>query len=72
MVVNDVRQIFNIAEEDDFLVLPNKSTVRIEKFAELFSSAPAKPKYEDLLNIDANTKGYREFFDQCKAEGILD
>mgnify|MGYP001459497977 CR=1 FL=1 len=63
----DVLRVFN----NEIIELPNKSNVSADDFAEVFADAPTKPTYTDLMGIDGGTKGYKNFFDQCKAEGIL-
>lgn len=55
----------------DVINLPSKSQISVADFALLFKDAPSTPTYDDLIRIDAGRLGYKLFFDQCKAEGIL-
>lgn len=56
---------------DDVIRLPDGSEVDVDFFASLFSSASDDPTYAELIDIDGGTRGYKPFFDACKAEGIL-
>ena len=70
MTSDDVKRVFKIFD-DDIIILPCTATVSINNFAIRFALAPSNPTYEDLMQIDAGEKGYKDFFDKCKADGIL-
>jgi len=42
--------------------------VNINTFSSIFKGAKT---YEEFIEIDNGKKGYKEFFDKCKDEGIL-
>lgn len=75
MTVEQVREIFAVKITGDKIALNETDAITVEKFSELF--ADAEPTYTGLIAVDGyvdetNTgKGYKNFFDQCKAEGIL-
>lgn len=70
---DDVQRIF----KTDLIDLPNGASVSAEGFALAFREAPSNPSYDDLKSIDGyidkenQGMGYKKFFDQCKADGIL-
>ena len=45
--------------------------VSAENFSEVFSEASGQPNYNELIQLDGGVKGYKDFFDKCKLEGIL-
>jgi len=47
----------------------NEQTVNVDFFVSIFGDAEAT--YDSLCSIDAGEKGYKDFFDLCKTEGIL-
>jgi hypothetical protein len=72
MTVEDVRRIFAPKVVDEYLILPDGSLASIDFFANvLFKDASANPTYNELASIDGGVKGYIPFFDQCRAEGLL-
>ena len=54
----------------DTLLLGNGATVSLAQFAILFDVEA--PTYDALVACDPeDVRGYRRFFDECKAQGIL-
>lgn len=65
----DIISVFgNKIIENDIMLTENRS-VSLSTFAAMF---PVELTYNSLINHDPeDKKGYRWFFDKCKAEGIL-
>jgi len=72
-----IKTLFASKITDDRIYFKNGSFIEIEKFAEIFKGIPENPTYNDFISIDGYVNdenhgmGYKDFFDQCKAEGIL-
>jgi hypothetical protein len=47
-----------------------KLAVEISTFVELFASV-TEPTYDNLVAADGGTMGYKPYFDQWKAEGLV-
>lgn len=71
MTKTDVENVFKNKISVGRIDLGGGVTVDVDVFALLFANAPANPLYNDLMQIDNGKMGYKPFFDQCKAEGIL-
>lgn len=58
------------SDKNPDVILPNGATVPADKFFEIFEAVETV-NYNNLMVIDNNELGYKDFFDQCKAEGIF-
>jgi len=67
MKEEDVIRVFGEAT----LLLPSGSTVPAFVFAQLFKDAGSDPTYVNLVDLDGGKLGYKDFFDKCKEQGIL-
>ena len=47
----------------------NEQTIDVDFFVSIFGEAEVT--YDSLCAIDAGEKGYKDFFDLCKTEGLL-
>jgi len=68
MNIEDIQLTFGV---DDLIKLPSGNVVKVERFQELFKEANKKPTYNELIIIDGGKKGYKDFFNECKEQGIL-
>jgi len=72
MTIVQIRETFSKkiigVEEEEIILLPNAVTVELAVFVDLFENV--NPSYAELVQADEG-KGYIPFFEQCKAEGIL-
>lgn len=58
-------------EDDNLLVLPDGSRVMIAFFAKMFSSVTEPITSEKMHTVDGGTKGYNDFIEQAKADGLI-
>jgi hypothetical protein len=70
MTEDKVREIFHSKITEDKIILAIGQFISVSDFAALFISVPTG-NYEGFMSVDNNEMGYKAFFDQCKAEGIL-
>lgn len=70
MTVDSMKVIFKNKIVEDTILLPGGATVVVETFTTLFSSVESN-LYADFIAVDNGQMGYKDFFDQCKAEEIL-
>ena len=74
MTADAVRTVFSSkwSPSDDSLNIGKHSYVSVDFFANLFKDVSDSPTYDELVTIDSeNNYGYRDFFDKCREEGIL-
>lgn len=68
----DVYTVFKPHIMDDQIDIGDAQFVSVDFFTMLFASASSPtPTYQELITIDGGTKGYKNFFDQCKSEGLI-
>lgn len=72
MTRDDVLTVFAPKISDGVMQIGDGQYVDVDTFVSLFSDAPSSPTYTDLVAIDRSQDyGYTPFFDECKAEGLL-
>ena len=75
-----LKEVFKDKIVFGLVVMPNNVIVPIETFEKIFADVADNPTYENMMEIndlgldeEGNPKerGYSEFLNQCKSEGIL-
>ncbi|EGL83741.1 hypothetical protein CathTA2_0708 [Caldalkalibacillus thermarum TA2.A1] len=66
MTLENVREIFG-----DTIQLSKYCFICAEDFWEIFKSVNDPYSYDEYTAIDNGEKGYKEFLDRCKEEGLL-
>lgn len=70
-----LEEVFKTKILNGVVVMPNKSVVPYDKFKKIFYSVKDNPTYENMMEIntleDEKERGYSEFLNQCKEQGIL-
>lgn len=69
MTRETVLSVFAPAIIGEEIALGNGVTVAVDTFAALF--ADAEPTFASLSQADAGIRGYADFLERCKAQGIL-
>ena len=64
IILVDERECILLSESPD-----EKMYIQVEKLGESLGEPTAN--YDTLMAIDGGKKGFRLFFEQCKAEGVL-
>lgn len=65
-----MREIFRPYIRGERLCLPGRQDVDMSFFEHLFSSVQ-EFTHDNFVEVDGGQLGYIEFFDQCKADGVL-
>lgn len=64
-----VEDIFATHIKGNKIMLSDNVSVDIAKFKEVFGNENIT--YNNLIRIDNGDRGYKNFFNRCKAQGIL-
>ena len=65
----NMREIFKKFIFGSWLILPDGQSVSLDTFQEMFGEAKT---YHEFVAVDGGTKGYKEFFDHCQEQGVLE
>lgn len=65
-----LREIFESKITDSKIYFSDGVSVDFDEFEIIFGGVETN-SYDSFLEIDGDRQGFKSFFDQCKAEGIL-